>query len=177
MCSVITSICILGFIVRFFARVLPKLHRRYVKKDTTVQPAVRNWPFHLMVAAISGAQVIGNDTAICVGGQHGNFELNVMLPMIANNLLTSEKLLANVSRLLADRAIATFNVNEENLQQALDRNPILVTALNPIIGYLRAAEIAKKAYKEDTTLKAAALSLGYLNEEEFDAWVRPEDMV
>lgn len=95
---------------------------------------------------MAAAQVIGNDTAICIGGQHGNFELNVMLPMIASNLLHSEKLLTTTSRLLADRAIATFTVNESNLQRALARNPILVTALNPIIGYLNAAEIAKKAY-------------------------------
>ncbi|WP_027857769.1 class II fumarate hydratase [Marinobacterium jannaschii] len=97
---------------------------------------------------MAAAQVIGNDTAITVGGQHGNFELNVMLPMIASNLLQSEKLLSNVSLLLADRAIATFRVNEKNLKRALDRNPILVTALNPVIGYEKAAMIAKKAYAE-----------------------------
>ena len=99
-------------------------------------------------ATMVSAQVIGNDAAITIGGQAGNFELNVMLPMIANNILSSIKLLANVSRLLADKAITTFTVNEDQLQLALGRNPILVTALNPIIGYAKAAEIAKKAYKE-----------------------------
>ena len=99
-------------------------------------------------AAMVSAQVIGNDAAITVGGQAGNFELNVMLPMIADNILSSMALVANVSRLLADKAVATFTVNEEQLKLALGRNPILVTALNPIIGYLKAAEIAKKAYKE-----------------------------
>lgn len=99
-------------------------------------------------AAMVSAQVIGNDTAITVGGQAGNFELNVMLPMIADNILSSIELLANVSRLLADKAITTFTVNDGQLKLALGRNPILVTALNPIIGYLKAAEIAKKAYKE-----------------------------
>jgi fumarate hydratase class II len=99
-------------------------------------------------AAMVSAQVIGNDVAITVGGQAGNFELNVMLPMIADNILSSIALLSNVSRLLADKAVATFTVNEEQLKLALGRNPILVTALNPIIGYLKAAEIAKKAYKE-----------------------------
>ena len=94
------------------------------------------------------AQVIGLDAAIVVAGQSGNFELNVMLPLIANNLLGSIALLANVSRLLADKAIAGFSVNEARLQQALARNPILVTALNPVIGYARAAEIAKQAYRE-----------------------------
>jgi fumarate hydratase class II len=99
-------------------------------------------------AAMVSAQVIGNDIAITVGGQAGNFELNVMLPMIADNILSSIELLANVSRLLADKAITTFTVNDGQLKLALGRNPILVTALNPIIGYLKAAEIAKKAYKE-----------------------------
>jgi fumarate hydratase class II len=94
------------------------------------------------------AQVIGLDAAIAVAGQSGNFELNVMLPLIASNLLSSIALLANVSRLLADKAIAGFSVNEARLQQALARNPILVTALNPVIGYARAAEIAKQAYRE-----------------------------
>ena len=99
-------------------------------------------------AAMVSAQVIGNDAAITIGGQAGNFELNVMLPMIADNILSSISLLANVSRLLANKAVATFTVNEDQLKLALGRNPILVTALNPVIGYLKAAEIAKKAYKE-----------------------------
>ena len=94
------------------------------------------------------AEVIGNDSSITVGGLSGNFELNVMLPMIANNILTSIKLLSNGSLLLADKAISTFKVNENNLVDSLSRNPILITALNPKIGYLKAAEIAKKAYKE-----------------------------
>jgi len=94
------------------------------------------------------AEVIGNDSSITIGGLSGNFELNVMLPMIANNILTSIKLLSNGSLLLADKAISTFKVNENNLVDSLSRNPILITALNPKIGYLKAAEIAKKAYKE-----------------------------
>ncbi len=99
-------------------------------------------------AAMASAQVIGNDTTITVAGQSGNFELNVMLPVIASNLLQSIQILSNSSRLLADKAIKTFQVKEEKINEALSRNPILVTALNPIIGYLEAAEIAKKAYKE-----------------------------
>ncbi|MCV6625487.1 MAG: lyase family protein, partial [Cellvibrionaceae bacterium] len=98
--------------------------------------------------AMVAAQVIGNDAAITVAGQSGNFELNVMLPLVAHNLLQSLELLGNASRLLADKAIASFKVNEAKLQEALSRNPILVTALNPIIGYLKAAEIAKQAYRE-----------------------------
>ncbi|MGH1427152.1 MAG: class II fumarate hydratase [Arenicella sp.] len=100
-------------------------------------------------AAMVAAQVMGNDAAITIGGQSGNFELNVMLPMIASNLLNSITLLSNVALLLSDKAIATFEVNEVKLDEALHKNPILVTALNPIIGYEKAAAIAKQAYKEN----------------------------
>ncbi len=96
--------------------------------------------------AMVAAQVIGNDAAITIGGQSGNFELNVMLPMIAYNLLQSIELLSNSSVLLADKAISSFVVKEDKLKEALAKNPILVTALNPIIGYLKAADVAKKAY-------------------------------
>ncbi|WP_025672982.1 class II fumarate hydratase [Salinivibrio socompensis] len=99
-------------------------------------------------AAMVAAQVMGNDTTVTVAGQSGNFELNVMLPVIALNLLQSINLLAGSSRLLADKAIRSFKVREDNLQAALSRNPILVTALNPVVGYLKAAEIAKKAYQQ-----------------------------
>ncbi|WP_016955736.1 class II fumarate hydratase [Catenovulum agarivorans] len=99
-------------------------------------------------ACMVAAQVIGNDTSITIAGQSGNFELNVMLPVIAKNLLESIELLANISQLLADKAIKTFVVKEEKLTEVLSRNPILVTALNPIIGYAKAAEIAKLAYKQ-----------------------------
>lgn len=99
--------------------------------------------------AMLAAQVIGNDTAITLAGQSGNFQLNVMLPLIAHNLLQSIALLSNGCELLADKAIATFSVNDVNLTKALARNPILVTALNPIIGYAKAAAIAKKAYAEN----------------------------
>ncbi|OOE96871.1 aspartate ammonia-lyase [Salinivibrio sp. MA351] len=99
-------------------------------------------------AAMVAAQVMGNDTTVTVAGQSGNFELNVMLPVIASNLLQSIHLLAGSSRLLADKAIRSFKVREDNLQAALSRNPILVTALNPVVGYLKAADIAKKAYQQ-----------------------------
>ncbi|WP_419794608.1 class II fumarate hydratase [Pseudomonas palleroniana] len=107
--------------------------------------------------AMVAAQVIGNDSVITVAGQSGNFELNVMLPIIAQNLLSSLELLANSSRLLADKAIASFKVNEAKLKEALSRNPILVTALNPIIGYQKAAEIAKKAYQQGRPVIDVAL--------------------
>ncbi|MBZ9557074.1 MULTISPECIES: class II fumarate hydratase [unclassified Modicisalibacter] len=98
-------------------------------------------------AAQAAAQVIGLDSAITVAGQSGNFQLNVMLPLIASNLLTSLTLMTNVSRLLADKAIATFNVRRESVAEPLSRNPILVTALNSVIGYNAAAQVAKKAYQ------------------------------
>ncbi len=92
------------------------------------------------------AQVIGNDAAITIGALMGNFELNVMLPVIAHNLLEALELLANVSEVLADKAIVGFTVNQERIDDLVERNPILVTALNPIIGYDLAAKIAKEAY-------------------------------
>jgi len=103
------------------------------------------------------AEVIGNDAAITVAGQSGNFQLNVMLPLIACKLLESIRLLANVSRALADAAIAGFTVNEARLKEALDRNPILVTALNPVIGYEKGAAIAKKAYAEGRPILEVAV--------------------
>ncbi len=98
--------------------------------------------------AMVAAEVMGNDVSITVAGQSGNFQLNVMLPLVGYKLLESIRLLANVSRQLADAAIAGFTVNEPRLKEALDRNPILVTALNPVIGYEKGAAIAKKAYAE-----------------------------
>ena len=102
------------------------------------------------------AQVIGNDLTITVAGQSGNFQLNVMLPVIALNLLQSIELLANAARVLADSAIAGFTVNKERLDDALERNPILVTALNPVIGYEKGAAVAKKAYKEGKPIREVA---------------------
>jgi fumarate hydratase class II len=106
--------------------------------------------------AMVAAQVIGNDTTITVAGQSGNFQLNVMLPVIALNLVQSIELLASASRVLADAAIAGFKVNKERLDEALERNPILVTALNPVIGYEKGAAIAKRAYKEGRAIREVA---------------------
>ncbi|MDQ3540850.1 MAG: class II fumarate hydratase [Chloroflexota bacterium] len=118
----------------------------------------------MMVAA----QVIGNDATITVGAQHGNFQLNVMLPVIAHNLLQSIELLANVSQVLADKAVAGFTVNMETIADLVDRNPIMVTALNPIIGYDNAAKIAKRAYAEGRKVKDVAAELTDLSPEELD---------
>ena len=114
--------------------------------------------------AMVAAQVIGNDLAITVAGQSGNFQLNVMLPVIAHNLLQSIELLANASRALADSAIQGFTVNPERLQEALDKNPILVTALNMVIGYEKGAAIAKKAYKERRPILEVAKEMTDLSE-------------
>lgn len=126
---------------------LGEIELEALQPGSSIMPGKVN-PVIPEATAMVAAQVIGNDAAITIGGQAGNFELNVMLPMIAHNLLNSIELLANVSRLLADKSIATFKVNQARLQEALDKNPILVTALNPVVGYLKAAEIAKQAYKE-----------------------------
>ncbi|MDR6094171.1 class II fumarate hydratase [Stenotrophomonas sp. SORGH_AS_0321] len=120
------------------------------------------------------AQVIGHHTAITVAGQTGNFQLNVTLPLIAVNLLDSITLLANVSRLLADSAIDGLKVREDRVREALDRNPILVTALNPIIGYEKAAAIAKRAYKEQRPVLEIALEDSGLAEAELRRLLDPK---
>lgn len=119
------------------------------------------------------AQVIGHHTAITVAGQTGNFQLNVALPLIAANLLDSINLLSNVSRLLADTAIAGLKVRQERVREALDRNPILVTALNPIIGYEKAAAIAKRAYKEQRPVLDVAKEDSGLSEVELRRLLDP----
>jgi fumarate hydratase class II len=123
--------------------------------------------------AMVAAQVIGNDTTVTIAGQSGNFQLNVMLPVIAHNILQSIELLGNVSRLLADKAIAGFTVREDNLQQALAKNPILVTALNPIIGYLKAAEVAKAAYKQGRPIIDVAAEMTELSRAELEKLLEP----
>jgi fumarate hydratase class II len=119
------------------------------------------------------AQVIGNDATVTIGGQSGNFQLNVMLPVIAYNLLQSLDLLSIASRNLADHALAGFVVNGERLREALDRNPILVTALNPIIGYEKGAAIAKKAYAEGRPILEVAAEVTRMPESKLRALLDP----
>ncbi|MGB0943088.1 MAG: class II fumarate hydratase [Marinomonas sp.] len=126
---------------------LGEIELEALQPGSSIMPGKVN-PVIPEAAAMVAAQVMGNDTSITVAGQSGSFELNVMLPLIARNLLESIQLISNVSHLLADKAISSFTVKEDKLKEALARNPILVTALNPIIGYQKAAEIAKQAYKE-----------------------------
>ncbi|HEY1724884.1 MAG TPA: class II fumarate hydratase [Steroidobacteraceae bacterium] len=127
-------------------------------------------------AAMVAAQVIGNDATITIAGQSGNFQLNVMLPVIAYNLLQSIDLLANVARALADRAIKGFSVNRARLEEALERNPILVTALNPVIGYEQGAAIAKKAYAEGKPIREVAAAATKLKREELDRLLDPTEL-
>ena len=123
------------------------------------------------------AQVFGNDVAINFGGASGNFELNVFRPMIAHNVLQSIRLLADGAQSFNDHCAVGIEPNRERIETLLGESLMLVTALNPHIGYDKAAQIAKKAHKDGTTLKAAALALGYVTAEQFDEWVRPADMI
>ncbi len=122
------------------------------------------------------AQVIGNHTAISVAGASGHFELNVFKPVMIYNLLQSIRLLADASRSFTKNCVVGIKPNKERIEQLLHESLMLVTALNPHIGYDNAAKVAKKAHAEGTTLKAAALALGLLTEKEFDRVVRPEKM-
>ncbi len=123
--------------------------------------------------AMVGAQVIGNDAAITLAGQSGNFQLNVMLPLVAHNLLQSIALLSSAARLLAQRAIAGFTVNESRIRASLDRNPVLVTALNPVIGYEKGAAIAKRAWKEERGVREVAAEMTGLPAAELDRLLDP----
>jgi fumarate hydratase class II len=122
-------------------------------------------------------QVFGNDVAVNMGGASGNFELNVFRPMIAHNVLQSIRLIADGAHSFNDNCAVGIEPNRERIDTLLNESLMLVTALNPHIGYDKAAKIAKKAHKEGTTLKASALALGFVTEEQFDEWVKPHDMV
>jgi len=123
------------------------------------------------------AQVLGNDVAINIGGASGNFELNVFKPLIIHNFLQSVRLLTDGAASFNEHCAAGIEPRRERIAELVRNSLMLVTALNPHIGYDKAAQIAKKAHEEGTTLKAAALALGYVTAEQFDAWVRPERMV
>jgi fumarate hydratase, class II len=123
-----------------------------------------------------GIQVIGNDMAVATAGSRGNLELNVCKPVIAYNVLQSVALMTDACRGFREFCVAGLLPNEAQIERHLTNSLMLVTALNPLIGYDKSAEVAKKAHKEGTTLKEAALALGYLTEEQFETTVRPEDM-
>jgi fumarate hydratase class II len=122
------------------------------------------------------AQVMGNDVTVGLGNASGNFQLNVMLPVITYNLLQSITLLGNVSRVLADKAVAGFTVNRAAIRQLVDKNPIMVTVLNPVIGYEKGAAIAKQAYREGRSLKEVAAEQTNLSKEELERLLDPRSM-
>jgi len=122
------------------------------------------------------AQVMGNDVAVSVGGAQGHYELNVFKPLMAANTIQSAQLLGDACVSFAVNCVKGIEPNHKRIDELVQNSLMLVTALNPKIGYYKAAEIANKAHQEGTTLKEASLALGYLTEEEFDQWVRPEDM-
>lgn len=123
------------------------------------------------------AQVMGNDVAVNIGGSNGHFELNVFKPLIAANVLQSARLIGDACVSFTEKCANGIEPNLPVLKKHLENSLMLVTALNPHIGYYKAAEIAKKAHKENKTLKEAAVELGHLTAEQFDEWVKPEDMV
>ena len=114
--------------------------------------------------------------AVTIGNERGNFELNVMLPLIADNLLESIAILGNAAQVLADKAVAGFTVNRERIAELVERNPILVTALNPVIGYDKAAQIAKRAYAEGRRIKEVAAEMTDLSPEELDRLLDPQHL-
>lgn len=122
------------------------------------------------------AQVMGNDVAITIGGTQGHYELNVFKPLMAANILQSATLIGDACVSFTENCVNGIEANQSRIDELVQNSLMLVTALNTKIGYYKAAEIANKAHQEGTTLKAAALALNYVTEEEFDAWVRPEDM-
>ncbi len=151
---------------------LGEIELEALQPGSSIMPGKVN-PVIPEATAMAAAQIIGNDATITIGGQSGNFELNVMLPVISANLLNSVQLAANTSRLLADKAVSSFKVNEDKLQEALAKNPILVTALNPIVGYMKAAEIAKQAYKEKRPVLDVADEQTDLGREELERLLDP----
>jgi len=143
---------------------------------SSIMPGKIN-PTQCEALTMVAVQVFGNDHAVAFAGSQGNFQLNVYKPVILHNVLESIRLLAEGARSFNDRCAAGIEPNAKRIREHLDDSLMLVTALNPHIGYEKAAQISLKAYREDLTLREAALGLGFVTAEQFDAWVRPEDMV
>ncbi len=143
---------------------------------SSIMPGKVN-PTQAEALTMVAAQVMGNDVTVGIGGSNGQFELNVFKPVIAYNVLQSARLIGDACMSFSENCVEGIEANKPVIQQHLNNSLMLVTALNTHIGYNKAAEIAKKAHKEGSTLKEAALSLGYVNEEDFDKWVDPKKMV
>ena len=142
---------------------------------SSIMPGKIN-PTQCEALTMVAVQVFGNDHAVAFAGSQGNFQLNVYKPVILHNVLDSIQLLADAARSFNDRCARGLAANEKRIREHLDNSLMLVTALNPHIGYEKAAQISLQAYREDLTLRDAALRLGYVTAEQFDEWVRPEDM-
>ncbi len=143
---------------------------------SSIMPGKVN-PTQCEAMTMVAAQVLGNDVAINIGGATGHFELNVFKPMMIYNFLHSARLIGDVCVSFNDRCAVGIEPIEKNINFYVQNSLMLITALNPHIGYYKAAEIAQKAHKEGTSLKESALSLGYLTSEDFDKWLKPEEMV
>lgn len=143
---------------------------------SSIMPGKVN-PTQCEAITMVAAQVMGNHTAVSVGGSNGHFELNVFKPMIVRNVLQSVRLIGDASRAFSVNCVEGILANRERIDKHLNESLMLVTALNPHLGYEKGATIAKTAHKKGLTLKQAALELGYLTEEQFDQWVRPGDML
>ena len=143
---------------------------------SSIMPGKVN-PTQCEALTMLSTQVLGNDVAVNFGDASGNFELNVYRPLIIHNVLQSIRLLADGMASFEAYCARGIEPNRERIAELVGRSLMLVTALNPHIGYDKAAAIAKKAHRDGTTLKAAALELGYVTEQQFDEWVRPERMI
>jgi len=143
---------------------------------SSIMPGKVN-PTQCEAITMVAAQVMGNHVAVTIGGSNGHFELNVFKPMMVANVLRSIRLIGDASVAFTDKCVAGMTVNRERVDSLLHESLMLVTALNPHIGYDAAAKIAKTAHKNGTTLKDEAIKLGYLTDEQFKEWVRPEDML
>jgi fumarate hydratase, class II len=155
---------------------LGELHLPENEPGSSIMPGKVN-PTQVEALTMVAAQVMGNHVTITIAGSQGQFELNVFKPVIIYDLLQSIRLLADAARSFADNCVAGIEVNRARIDELLRRSLMLVTALNPHIGYDKAAQVAKKAHTEGSSLKEAALALGYVSAEDFDRWVRPEAMI
>ena len=143
---------------------------------SSIMPGKVN-PTQCEAITMVAVQVMGNDTAVGIAASQGNFELNVYMPVLIYNFLQSARLLADSMLSFHDHCVSGIRANREKMQDNLHNSLMLVTALNPHIGYENAARVAKKAYTENTSLKEACIALGYLSEAEFDKVFHPEQMV
>lgn len=143
---------------------------------SSIMPGKVN-PTQCEAITMVAAQIMGNQTAVTVGGSNGHFELNVFKPMMVRNVLQSIRLLGDASHAFSINCVQGIVANRDRIDKLLNESLMLVTALNPHIGYDKAATIAKTAHKEGSTLKEAAITLGYLTEQQFDEWVKPSDML